>query len=267
MLEIFYFLIQICDYRIRYTNYDTNEQQQYGRQRHPLFFIIEPIRACRRLFKKGTVEDESVSAILVGNHKDDELDDEDSDVAAERILVENKQYIVEPAVEVVHLRKVYSSGKVAVEDVTLHMETGEVFCLLGPNGAGKSTVIGILTGLFALSTGSASVNGFDVSTEMQHIYSRLGVTPQFDTLWPSLTVMEHLLFYCRIKGVPRSQEKAFALKSASAVRLSNALNKKSRELSGGMRRRLSLAISLVGNPLTIFLDEVSSCVIHFICYI
>jgi ABC-type multidrug transport system ATPase subunit len=150
---------------------------------------------------------------------------------------------------------VYPSGKVAVEDVTLHMETGEVFCLLGPNGAGKTTVISVLTGLFSSTSGKASVNGFDVNTEMHRIYERLGLTPQFDTLWPSLTVLEHLLYYSRIKGVPKSSEKQAAIKAAQAVRLGDALGKKSRELSGGMKRRLSLAISLVGNPLTIFLDE------------
>ena len=217
-----------------------------------MFFIIEPYRAYKKRAAKARGEEE-VDAVQVVPPPPPE--GEDPDVATERALVESQQYAAPPAVEIVHLRKVYASGKVAVEDVTMHMEMGEVFCLLGPNGAGKSTIISVLTGLFSSTGGRASINGFDVNKEMSRIYERLGVTPQFDTLWPSLTVSEHLLYYSRIKGVPRSHEKATALRAAQAVRMSDAMNKKSRELSGGMRRRLSLAISLLGNPSIIFLDE------------
>lgn len=183
-------------------------------------------------------------------------EDEDVDVANERVLVEKANFNkANTAVEVLHLRKVYSGGKVAVEDVTLHMEKNQVFTLLGPNGAGKSTVISILTGLFASTRGKCSVNGFDVDTEMHRIYERLGVTPQFDTLWPYLTVKEHLLYYSRIKGVPKALENDMVVAAAKAVRLSNAMTKRSNQLSGGMQRRLSLAISLIGSPETVILDE------------
>jgi ABC-type multidrug transport system ATPase subunit len=90
---------------------------------------------------------------------------------------------------------------------------------------------------------------------MHKIYSIMGVCPQFDVTWPDLTVAEHLLFYCRLKGVPASKEDSEVTRMINAVRLDGAGHKKSRELSGGMRRRLSLAISLIGNPQVVFLDE------------
>ena len=103
--------------------------------------------------------------------------------------------------------------------------------------------------------GEAYVNGFNISTEMHRVYERMGICPQFDVVWPSLTVMEHLLFYARLKGVQggATVENAVALRAARQVKLHMALNKQSHELSGGMRRRLSLAISLIGNPSVVFL--------------
>jgi len=126
---------------------------------------------------------------------------------------------------------------------------------LGPNGAGKSTTIGMLTGLFPPTGGDAIICGFSVRTQMPLIQRLIGICPQFDTLWPELTTLETLLFYTRLKGLAGARAKESALASLASVELSDAKDKRVRELSGGMRRRLSIAISLVGDPKVVFLDE------------
>jgi ABC-type multidrug transport system ATPase subunit len=93
---------------------------------------------------------------------------------------------------------------------------------------------------------------------MELVHLNMGVCPQFDLLWPDLTVEEHLLFYARLKGVKPSEEKEKVQKAMKEVLLSERANFKISELSGGMKRRLSVSISLVGDPKIIFLDEPST---------
>jgi len=132
---------------------------------------------------------------------------------------------------------------------------GECFGLLGPNGAGKTTLISILTGLYPPTDGYAWVDGYDVHTEMDYIHRNIGVCPQHDILWDDLTCVEHLLFYARLKGVPKNEEMNQVEKILKEVGLSDSATKQANELSGGMRRRLSIAISLVGDSPILFLDE------------
>merc|ERR1711865_424666 len=129
--------------------------------------------------------------------------------------------------------------------------------MLGPNGAGKTTTISMLTGLIPATKGDASIAGKDLHTELPSIFSNIGVCPQFDVCWPELTIEEHLRFYARVKGVPRLKEDEEINKLINDIGLIDAHKKKSisKELSGGMRRRLSLAIALVGKPPVVFLDE------------
>lgn len=133
-----------------------------------------------------------------------------------------------------------------------------MFGLLGPNGAGKTTLISMLTGLYPANTGNAWVAGYSIRSDMQQVQLKMGVCPQFDVLWQDLTVEEHLLFYARLKGIPAKEEKAAALQSMEDVRLSQFKNFQVRQLSGGMKRRLSVAISMVGDPSIVFLDEPST---------
>merc|ERR1712023_422437 len=134
---------------------------------------------------------------------------------------------------------------------------GECFGLLGPNGAGKTTTISMLTGLFPPSRGNAIVSGFDLRKELKLIYDVMGICPQFDITWPDLNIEDHLYFYARLKGLSKEIEKEAVNKLIEEVGLTDAakLKKKSKELSGGMRRRLSLAMSLIGQPEVVFLDE------------
>ena len=134
------------------------------------------------------------------------------------------------------LRKVYKGGKVAVKSLSFHINEDECFGLLGPNGAGKTTAISLLTGLLKPTAGTAHVVGHDLVTQMQKIHQRMGVCPQFDILWPQLTVYQTMLFYVRLKGVPSGAEMATATAAARRVGLDGAhLQKQVQHLSGGMK--------------------------------
>lgn len=145
---------------------------------------------------------------------------------------------------------------IALKPLSLYMEEKEIFGLLGPNGAGKTTMISVLTGMYPQTSGNAYINGMSIGTSSTNKY--IGVCPQFDLLWPDMTVYEHLKFYSLLKMVNSEiieQEITDLLKDVDLLEWKDTASSK---LSGGMQRRLSLAISLVGNPKVVFLDEPSS---------
>lgn len=148
--------------------------------------------------------------------------------------------------------------KVAVSDLSLAIEGGSCFGLLGENGCGKSTTLSIIVGLLAPTSGKAFVNGYDVEREPFGARASIGVCPQMDCLWPSLTVGEHLLYYARLKGVHESVQADHVRKSLAEVGLAHVQNRSVSGLSGGMRRRVSLAIALVGHARVVLLDEPST---------
>eukprot|EP00009_Paramoeba_aestuarina_P014068 CAMPEP_0201542812 /NCGR_PEP_ID=MMETSP0161_2-20130828/72234_1 /ASSEMBLY_ACC=CAM_ASM_000251 /TAXON_ID=180227 /ORGANISM="Neoparamoeba aestuarina, Strain SoJaBio B1-5/56/2" /LENGTH=393 /DNA_ID=CAMNT_0047950493 /DNA_START=528 /DNA_END=1709 /DNA_ORIENTATION=+ len=154
-----------------------------------------------------------------------------------------------------NLKKTYDNGKEAVKGVSFAVPEGMCFGLLGPNGAGKTTTISMLTGLFPPSMGRARVGGFELETELDKVHRVMGVCPQFDILWRALTVRETLLFYTRLKGIPTADEQQNVEDALEAVGLIEFADRRVKELSGGMKRRVSLAVSLCGNARVIFLDE------------
>lgn len=189
------------------------------------------------------------------------MPEEDEDVKAERkrVLL-NRFDASRTPLAMVGMRKMYGSRagkgpKVAVKDVTFAVEEGLIFGLLGPNGAGKSTLISILTGLYPPTEGIARIAGYEIGSDMASVYRNIGICPQHDILWDDLTVEEHLLFYARLKGIPASEEKEVVQQSMAAVSLEKMSWRLSKGLSGGEKRRLSIAIALVGRPAVVFLDE------------
>ncbi|KAL0019993.1 hypothetical protein WJX79_010913 [Trebouxia sp. C0005] len=193
------------------------------------------------------------------------LNMESADVQAERDRVSAMTNFDNECIVMRDLRKVYPSQdgnpeKQAVRNLTMAVERGECFGLLGPNGAGKTSAINMLVGLMEPSSGTATVEGLDVRSDMADIYAMMGVCPQHDLLWETLTGREHLLFYGRLKNL-----KGLQLQDAvtAALRSVNLLNggvgdKQVQTYSGGMKRRLSVAISLMGNPAVVYLDEPST---------
>lgn len=191
---------------------------------------------------------------------EEELKMEDSDVKAERDRVLNSKMDPSSPLIMKHLRKIYPGRgglgpKLAVKDITLSVDKDLIFGLLGPNGSGKTTLISCLTGLFEPSSGEAILSGYNIRTQIDMVYRKIGVCPQFDILWEDLTVGEHLYFYARLKGVSKENEGEAVQRSLEQVSLQDFVHRLSKGLSGGEKRRLSIAIALVGQPAVVFLDE------------
>jgi ABC-type multidrug transport system ATPase subunit len=143
----------------------------------------------------------------------------------------------------------------AVNDFSLEADNKELLAILGHNGAGKSTLISILTGLSSPSYGTGTICGFDILEEMDEIRKILGICPQHDILWSELTPREHLILFGRLKHLPYEQAAEEADEKLNKVKLSHVRDKLVGTFSGGMKRRLSVAISGVGDPRIIILDE------------
>jgi ATP-binding cassette subfamily A (ABC1) protein 1 len=148
--------------------------------------------------------------------------------------------------------------KRAVNNVNLEMYEGQIFVLLGPNGAGKTTAISMMTGLLPPTAGRLTLFGKDLLTDTAEARASLGVCPQHDVLWPELTVQEHLEIFCAIKGVAPSLVASEVTKIIVDVGLTEKVNVFSSKLSGGMKRKLSVAIALIGGSKVVFLDEPTS---------
>ncbi len=158
------------------------------------------------------------------------------------------------AVDVRRITKQFN-GFTAVNGVSFTVGQGEIFGLLGPNGAGKSTLIRMLTTLLAPTSGTASVNGFDIRTQQDGVRRSIGVIPQAMTSDLELSVEENLLIYAKLYGVPRERRRRLMRELLDAVELTQWADKPVRNLSGGMRRRVEIARGLVHEPRIFFLDE------------
>jgi len=143
----------------------------------------------------------------------------------------------------------------ANKGIYLDMSEKELLCILGHNGAGKSTMISVLTGITAPSSGTAILGGFDIVDEIDEVRQIVGVVPQFDILWDELTAEEHIRLFCKIKGVEDSQIEQVIDDKLKAVNLTDVKNARTRTFSGGMKRRLTVAISCIGDPKIVFMDE------------
>lgn len=157
-------------------------------------------------------------------------------------------------IEVEQLSKRYSDF-IAVDAIEFAVEPGECVALLGPNGAGKTTTVKMLTCFSPVSAGQARVFGLDVMTHPREIKARLGICAQEDNLDPDFTVRHNLLVYARYFNIPRAVARRRADALLEMVHLKDKANAKVDELSGGMRRRLSLARALINEPSLLVLDE------------
>ncbi|MFT9056644.1 MAG: ATP-binding cassette domain-containing protein [Ethanoligenens sp.] len=159
-----------------------------------------------------------------------------------------------PAVEAVGLVKTFGKNR-AVDGVSLTIPTGTICGVLGPNGAGKTTTINMLATLWKPDAGTAKIFGYDVRKETQIVRQLIGLTGQYATIDESLTAMENLKIFARLLGFSRAESKHKAEELLEEFSLSEAANRKISKFSGGMRRRLDLAASLLSSPPLIFLDE------------
>ena len=156
------------------------------------------------------------------------------------------------------LTKVYPNGKQALTDFSIRMRKDKVFGLLGPNGAGKTTFLSILSGAVDKTSGVVYFEGEEVRYGERND-AKMGFCPQFDILWPNLSVLEHFEFFTLFKGYkPSIGMKKYTRELAAGLDLTDARHKRANQLSGGMRRRVSLGCAIAGDPSVIFLDEPSS---------
>ncbi|EPY36562.1 hypothetical protein STCU_00519 [Strigomonas culicis] len=186
------------------------------------------------------------------------IEDEDEDVVKEREDVLHSEERKSDLVDVKYLRKVYGNGKVAVRNVTFGIRPGEVFGFLGTNGAGKTTTISILCQEFYPTSGYASVCGSDIVNESREALRYIGYCPQFDATLDLLTPEEHLWVYAGIRGVSYAQRRAVVEGLLKMCELTPYRGTLAHRLSGGNRRKLSVAIALIGGPRVVFLDEPSA---------
>ena len=160
----------------------------------------------------------------------------------------------QPAITTSGLRKSYDK-KVVLDGIDLHVPRGTVFALLGPNGAGKTTTVQILSTLIAADGGEARVAGHDVAREPDAVRTASGVTGQFSAVDNLLTGEENLLLMADLRHLGKREGRRRVADLLAQFDLSDAAKKSLDTYSGGMRRRLDLAMTLVGNPRIIFLDE------------
>jgi ABC-2 type transport system ATP-binding protein len=158
-------------------------------------------------------------------------------------------------ISVQNLTKHYPGGVKAVDDVTFHVSSGQIFGFLGPNGAGKSTTIKILTTLALPSSGSAEVGGYDVVDQAGLVRCIAGVALQEIGLDPIMTSREMLSMQAQLFGASLREARKRAEELLELVRLTDAVDRRVGTYSGGMRRRLDLALALVHEPEILFLDE------------
>jgi ABC-2 type transport system ATP-binding protein len=157
--------------------------------------------------------------------------------------------VASAAIEVTDLHKAYGPVE-AVRGLSFEVERGEVFGLLGPNGAGKTTTVEILEGYRRRSAGDVRVLGHDPASRDRDLQQRVGIVLQSSGFYPRVTVREAVQHFGKAYVRPRDADETIQL-----VGLSEKADARTRELSGGQRRRLDLALALVGDPELVFLDE------------
>jgi ABC-2 type transport system ATP-binding protein len=159
------------------------------------------------------------------------------------------------SIEVEGLTRQFKNGPLAVDAIDLHVEPGEIYGFLGPNGAGKSTTVLMLTTLLPPTSGTARVAGHDVLTEGPEVRRAIGAALQEAALDPLLTGREHMRLQTSLHGLPKDERRARGDELLQRVGLIEAADRKVGAYSGGMKRRLDLALALVHRPQVVFLDE------------
>ena len=185
---------------------------------------------------------------------------ENNDIEANR----GSEHLGMDPLAIQRLRKVFPGKDVshpavtAVEDLSFGVGKGEIFGLLGANGAGKTTALSMLTRLLLPNSGNAFVEGESILTRFEKAATHLGVVTQNNSLWDRLTVENHLYLFARLRGVPEDLVKGVVEGTIDQLELTPHRFKLAMNLSGGMKRKLCVAIALIGDPAVVLLDEPSA---------
>ena len=157
-------------------------------------------------------------------------------------------------IEIQHVTKRYGD-KLAVNDASVTIREGEILGFLGRNGAGKTTTMNIITGYISASSGTVTLDGYDILANPREVKRRIGYLPEIPPLYPDMTVNEYLRFVCAIKDVRHDRVKSHLDDITSLVGLEEVRGRLIRNLSKGYRQRVGMAQALVGNPEVVILDE------------
>ncbi|XP_020526672.1 ABC transporter A family member 1 isoform X2 [Amborella trichopoda] len=217
-------------------------------------------KAFSHIFTFKSISEPLIESLL-GSHASGSSE-EDADVQAERFRV----YSGAAENSIIYLRdlhKVYHGGrlntyKVAVHSLTFSVRAGECFGFLGPNGAGKTTTLSIISGEEHPTEGTAYIFGNDIRLHPKAARRHVGYCPQFDPLIDFLSVREHLELYARLKGVPIDITNRVVMEKLKEFNLLKHADKISSSLSGGNKRKLSVAMAMIGDPPIVILDEPST---------
>ncbi|MCT3298923.1 ATP-binding cassette domain-containing protein [Lactiplantibacillus pentosus] len=161
---------------------------------------------------------------------------------------------IQHIIEVQQVQKRFGD-ELAVADVSFNVQAGEIFGLLGPNGAGKTTLLKMMTTLLRQDSGTIRLNGYDTLTQAHAVRQQFGLTGQTATIDQDLSARENLIIFGRLNGLTRNAAKARADELLRDFSLEHSAQRPLSIFSGGMRRRLDLAVSLISRPKILFLDE------------
>ncbi|KAM8780116.1 phospholipid-transporting ATPase ABCA3 isoform 1-T3 [Rhynchonycteris naso] len=190
-----------------------------------------------------------------------EEEDHDPEKALRTEYFEAEPEDLVAGIKIKHISKVFrvgNKGQAAIRDLNLNLYEGQITVLLGHNGAGKTTTLSILTGLFPPTSGRAYINGYEISQDMDQIRRSLGLCPQHDIFFDNLTVAEHLYFYAQLKGLSRQKCPEEVKQMLHTLGLEDKRDCRSRFLSGGTKRKLSIGIALIAGSKVLMLDEPTS---------
>ncbi|GET86722.1 ATP-binding cassette protein subfamily A, member 3, putative [Leishmania tarentolae] len=229
--------VDFCVYCVLMLYLDNVMPKQWGTPKHPLFFIIDPVQWYRG----------SRTRVLEGGE----------DGRAENGVFEVTDYSKD-SMSFQGLRKEYlRDGRkfTAVNNLYWGMREGEISVLLGHNGAGKTTVLNMVTGMVEPDEGDCYVYGMSVRTQLDKVRQQIGYCPQHNILWSELTCRDHLEFFGRIKGLRGWELEDAVCRMLHETDLLEKMDQPTKRLSGGMKRKLSIAVAFVGGSRVVFLDE------------
>ncbi|XP_061694281.1 retinal-specific phospholipid-transporting ATPase ABCA4 [Syngnathoides biaculeatus] len=214
-------------------------------------------KTCKHQSKRERLEREK--EWLRRQEEDNKEEDKENEGQEGVLLFESDPVNLELGVRIRGLVKVFPGGsRPAVDRLSLNFYEGQITSFLGHNGAGKTTTMSILTGLFPPTSGSAYIYGKDIRTEMDAVRSSLGMCPQYNILFNHLTVEEHILFYSLLKGRTPAEARMEVEDMLQDLGLPHKRDDEAQNLSGGMQRKLSVAMAFVGGSKVVILDEPTS---------
>jgi ATP-binding cassette, subfamily A (ABC1), member 3 len=182
----------------------------------------------------------------------------DEDVQAEDIRVSSGAATQDSSILLNDVKKVYGTGKYAVKGVSLGIPIGECFGLLGVNGAGKTSLLSILSGQNTPTAGAITLGGYDLFSNLHRCRQNIGYCPQFDALFDLLTARQHLTLYAKMKGIKPNDIAKEVDAKLTEMGLTEYADRNTSGYSGGTKRKLSVAMAMLGEPSLIFLDEPST---------